>query len=71
MSRKLEEDTIRKHVVLYRRDWERILEIYGKSIGGSQAVRRIVRAFLINLDAKTSAQAKRPQDEIEIGEIGP
>lgn len=68
MSRKLEEPTIRKHVVLFRRDYERIIELFHDNIGASRAIRKIVREFIKGVDAAVERGATRPTIEIDLEE---
>lgn len=70
MARHVEEETVRCHVHIFKEDKEKLEAMYGTGskhpIGFSQAVRKIIRKFLANAEAKASADAKPllPSEEV-------
>ena len=61
MPRKSDEEMERTHVLLYKRDIERIKAHYSDNLGYSKAIRLIVRKFLDQIEAKALRNAKHPE----------
>lgn len=57
MPRNENEPLVRMHLWMFERDQERLHQYFGKSIGVSKAVRRIVNEALNRLEAKVNARA--------------
>lgn len=69
---KHDEPKVKKHVVLYERDVERINAIFGgrDEIGFSAAVRNMVRLALNQIEAKAAQRAKAvPVDEATVAKM--
>jgi hypothetical protein len=66
------EPLVRKHVILYQSDWEKIEHYFlPRKIGASYAIRKIVRAFFIQSEATAAAKAKRLDPVTDLGKIDP
>jgi metal-responsive CopG/Arc/MetJ family transcriptional regulator len=57
MPRREEEEVVRVHVHLFKRDIDRLDELFEHSMGRAKAVRKIVRAFINNVEAKASERS--------------
>jgi hypothetical protein len=55
MSKQETEEVIRVHIWIYARDWERLHDIYGKTLRPSKAIRAIIRSFLSGLESRIGA----------------
>ena len=53
-----DEELIRVHIWIYKRDHERIMAYFDKTLGFSRAARMMLRKFLDNLEAQSAATAK-------------
>lgn len=73
MANQTNEPLYRAHLYLYARDWERVKEIYGSTIGASAAVREILRKVLTQheratqarLEAKQQLDSPRPIEQLD------
>ena len=55
---KVDDEYTRVHVLLRTEDYEKIKQIYGKSIGFSAAIRKMVQGSVMNLEARANKRAK-------------
>jgi hypothetical protein len=58
MPRKEEEETTRVHVHLFQRDVDRLDDLFGATMGRASAIRKIIRAFINNVEAKASERSQ-------------
>lgn len=61
MPRLEEEPIARTHLWLFKRDIERLQQLFGDKIGYSRSVRMIVRKFLDGVEAKATENTKAMQ----------
>lgn len=60
MPRREDEELVRKHIWLYKSDWQWIEEIYGQNLGTSKATRQILRNYRKQVQAKALENAAHP-----------
>lgn len=69
MSRKSDEEMERTHILLFKRDVERIKAHFGNNLGYSKAIRLIVRKFLDQVEARALQGAKHPELSQEVKDL--
>ena len=57
MSRREEEPTTRRHVIIYQDDYEQIMSLWGEHPGFSFAVRNIIRQHMRRMREKALQKA--------------
>ena len=72
MSKHENEPLVRKHVILYASDWEKIEHYFlRRNVGASYAIRKIVRAFFIESEARAASKAKKLDPISDLSVIDP
>lgn len=67
MARDDEEEKVRVHCWIYKRDVERLDSLWGATVGRSKAICTIIRSTLNTIDAKAQQSAKTlPAVEIDL-----
>jgi hypothetical protein len=65
MPKRENEPLVRKHVILFQSDWDRIEEEFqNRSVGASYAIRTIVRAYFRRIDEEVNSQSNRLSVEL-------
>lgn len=47
---------VRKHIMLFADDWERLEQIFGRTVGASRAIRTMLNGYLDDLEAAQNAK---------------
>jgi len=58
MPRKENEDCVRVHLWIFKKDYQRLHDYFGDSIGFSKGARHIIKQFMDGIEAKAAEQAK-------------
>ena len=53
-----QEELIRKHIWMFRKDWDQLEALYQTQLGTSTAIRFIIRNFLKHIENKVEANAR-------------
>ena len=65
MSRRGEEEMIRVHINMPKRDLDRVKQLWGESLGVSKAVSSIVRKYIERIERKAAENAKPVPIQVE------
>ena len=68
MARHEDEETTRKHIHVFVKDWEELEHLFGQTIGVSKAIRTIIRGYLKGLGTRSESGQKRITTELELEE---